>query len=52
MEKLVEVLHIIQDECLKRQICSGCPMYEKEMDTCQMIETTPDAWEIEQKISL
>ena len=45
MEKLIEILTMIKDECIKRPCnCNGCPFYD---DVECMIENTPCMWDVE-----
>ena len=42
MKKLIEALHVIQDECLSHNECDDCPLYNKG---CQ-VNKHPDTWTI------
>ena len=55
MKKLIEALHVIQDECnsyVNREgefDCESCPL-SKDARFCRVTEATPNAWEINDKV--
>ncbi len=48
MKKLIEALHVIQDECAKNERgCKTCPLSSSEQsDYCALSESTPMQWKI------
>lgn len=51
MKKLIEALHVIQDECNKHcyEDCATCPMYcEDDEDGC-LAKCEPSEWKINDK---
>lgn len=54
MKKLVEALHVIQDECKKhyerQQVqCKNCPMWHEDERVCCVTDLEPHNWEINDK---
>ena len=45
MKKLIEALHVIQEECKKYDNCSYCPMGTDDCD-CIVRDVNPCNWEI------
>lgn len=45
MKKLIEALHVIQEECKKYTVCSRCPMGTEEGD-CKLRDENPFEWKI------
>ena len=47
MKKLIEALHVIQDECSKHDECEKCPLYNY-IDGCKIREVYkyPIDWKI------
>lgn len=45
MKKLIEALHVIQEECNKRDDCNKCPFYS---NGCKIHDDYPFDWEIEE----
>lgn len=50
MKKLIEALHVIQDECRKHIDCSDCPFYLKKSNGCGIHDTDPCNWEINDEV--
>lgn len=44
MKKLIEALHVIQDECKKHDDCECCPLYVNLV--CGVNDLDPDNWKI------
>lgn len=45
MKKLIEALHVIQEECKKYNSCSDCPMGTDHCD-CLIRDLNPVNWKI------
>ena len=52
MKKLIEALHVIQDECNKyREDCRSCPMYQEySSDGCCVKDLEPSFWKINDEV--
>ena len=48
MDKLVEALHVIQDECKENEGCRNCPMIVDGV--CGIMDTEPCDWRINDEI--
>ena len=46
MKKLIEALHVIQDECKKHYECESCPMHGHGNTRCNVRNSTPNMWKI------
>lgn len=44
MKKLIEALHVIQDECKSHGSCNDCPLYGEE--GCKITDIEPSCWQI------
>lgn len=49
MKKLIEALHVIQDECAKYDDCLGCPM-STEYRECLVKDLDPIDWKINDEV--
>lgn len=49
MEKLIEALQTIKEECMKHEECIYCPMYGNPKEFCKIHEDNPCDWEINLK---
>lgn len=45
MEKIIEALHTIKDECKKNTNCSKCPLGTTG-GACKIVRNDPEDWEI------
>lgn len=50
MKKLIEALHVIQDECEKQKDCVDCPLSTKEGQFCSVTDLSPDNWKINDEV--
>ena len=48
MKKLIEALHVIQDECKKTQNCPDCPLYVD--NACGVHDLDPCDWKINDEV--
>lgn len=47
MKKLIEALHVVQDECRKHcDACGECPMYDEAEQVCSVTDLKPNYWSI------
>ena len=47
MKKLIEALHVIQEECRKHEgKCYECCLGSDDGCTCRVSDTSPDSWKI------
>lgn len=50
MKKLIEALHVIQEECNKYdKECYDCPLFS-EKERCCMVTEQPDSWKINDEV--
>lgn len=51
MKKLIEALHVIQDECNKyEKECFNCPLYSEKEHFCAVAENQPHLWKINDEV--
>lgn len=51
MKKLIEALHVIQEECNKyEKECFDCPLYCEKEQGCAVCENQPHLWKINDEI--
>lgn len=53
MKKLIEALHVIQDECEKygkNDNCCNCPMWSDESHVCCVYDLYPCDWKINDQV--
>lgn len=52
MKKLIEALHVIQDECRKYAYadCVDCPLVNDSGRLCRVTDAIPDHWEINDEV--
>ena len=55
MKKLIEALHVIQDECNRHYIngqycCKGCPMSCTDGEVCCVSDLVPCHWKINDEV--
>lgn len=44
MKKLIDALHIIQEECINYINCEDCPMYSEDAKACAVTYVEPAKW--------
>lgn len=49
MKKLIEALHVIQDECKRYNDCTNCPMGTKDFE-CLLRDLDPCDWKINDEV--
>lgn len=53
MEKLIEALHVIQEECDKHyDHCGTCPMYSEDGHCCSVTDLKPTNWKINDNVKV
>ena len=53
MKKLIEALHVIQDECRKYcndDACDYCPLSSENGMVCSITDLIPDLWKINDEV--
>ena len=51
MKKLIEALHVVQDECKKHEReCDVCPLFSKTARVCAITDVEPDFWKINDEV--
>lgn len=51
MDKLLEALKLIREECEKHTECKSCPMYDVEQQECGLF-FSPRKWEIRDSVKV
>ena len=49
MDKLIEALKLIKDECQKYDNCDECPMWEIRLEKCGL-HCSPRAWKVNETV--
>jgi hypothetical protein len=51
MKKLIEALHVIQDECKKYENeCFDCPLFSEKCNCCCINDAQPHMWKINDEV--